>query len=193
MKKILIATLLLLSTAITAQNYLTFGGSIVAPKTDTGNETGASLSASFGHIVRPITIQPTIALSMMSGIDNPRRRERQYSYNVETVSVGVNISTVKKLYGIVGLHYNGNLVSSEFKLTPNQFDKVSKHNLFFSEYVGFGYRTVVNLEFGLMHTNTNYLEGYYPITSKHNDMFLQFKISYDILLKKKCKCLRNVD
>ena len=191
MKK-LILLIVLLPLSVMSQNFLSFGGAIVAPKTDTGNEAGAALSASFNHIAGPIVIQPTLALSMMSGIDNPRRRERRYSYNVEMVSLGVNVSTATKLYAVAGFHLNGNLVSYEFKLQPNQFDKTSKSNLFTSEYIGVGYRTIVNIELGIFYTNTNYLEGYYPITSKHKDVYLQLKLSYDILLKKnKCNCLNE--
>jgi len=190
MKK-LILLIILLPLSVMSQNFLSFGGAIVAPKTDTGNEAGAALSASFNHIAGPIVIQPTLALTMASGIDNPRRRERRYSYNVEMISLGVNVSTTTKLYAVAGFHLNGNLVSYEFKLQPSQFDKTSKSNLFTSEYIGVGYRTIVNIEFGLMYTNSNYMEGYWPITSKHNDMFLQFKVSYDIPLQRICKCLRN--
>jgi len=190
MKKILLL-LCLLPIMATAQNFLSFGGAIVAPKTDTGNETGASLSASFNHIFGPVVIQPVLAITMMSGIDNELRRARQYSYNVEMASIGVNFLSTGKLYGVIGVHLNGNTLSSQFKIAPNQFDRTSNNNIFASEYFGIGYRTTVNVEFGLMCTNSNYMEGYWPITSKHNDMYLQFKVSYDIPLNIKCHCLRN--
>jgi len=190
MKKLLLLLCLLPIMAI-AQNFLSFGGAIVAPKTDTGNETGASLSASFNHIIGPVVIQPVMAITMMSGIDNERRRERQYSYNVEMASIGINLLSTGRFYGVIGLHYNANTLSNQFKLVPNQFDRTSRNNLFFSEYVGIGYRTSVNIEFGIMYANTNYMEGYWPITSKHNDMYLQLKVSYDIPLHSKCNCERR--
>jgi len=129
-----------------------------------------------------------MAITMMSGIDNKKRRERQYSYNMEMASIGINILSTGVFYGVVGFHLNGNTLSNQFKLVPNQFDCTSRNNIFFSEYIGIGYRTSVNIEFGLMYANTNYMEGYWPITSKHNDMHLQFKVSYDIPLHSKCNC-----
>ena len=190
-KKYILAILLCISYICNAQSYLSFGGAIVAPKTDTGNETGASIIAMFNHNTGYFILQPTLSFTMMAGIDNPRRRERQYSYSTTMLSTGLNIMNTGRLYGIIGIHYNGNIVASEFKLKPNQFDKLSSHNLFLSEYIGIGYHTLVNLEFGIFYTNTNYMDGYYPITSKHNDMYMQFKISYDMPVINKCKCRRN--
>jgi len=187
MKKLLLL-IVLLPIMVVGQSFLSITGAIIAPKTDTGNETGASLSASFNHIIGPVVIQPVMAITMMSGIDNERRRERQYSYNVEMASIGINLLSTGVFYGVVGFHLNGNTLSNQFKLVPNQFDRTSRNNLFFSEYIGIGYRTSVNIEFGLMYANTNYMEGYWPITSKHNDMYLQFKVSYDIPLHSKCNC-----
>ena len=196
MKKILFITLMFFSLTGTAQNFLSFGGAIILPKTDTDIESGASLSASFNHILGPvfgqnIILQPIVAISMMSGTDNEIRRNRQYSYNVEMVSIGTNISTTGKFYGILGLHLNANTLSNKFRLKPNMFDKTSKNNMFMSEYVGIGYRTTINIELGLMYNNTNYLEGYFPITSKHNDMYMQLKFSYDLPLNGKCRCERR--
>ena len=191
MRKILFLILLSFSLIGTAQNFLSFGGAIILPKTDTDNESGASLSASFNHIYGPIVLQPIVAVTMMSGIDNEIRHSRQYSYNVEMVSIGTNISTTGKFYGILGLHLNANTLSNKFRLKPNLFDKTSKNNMFMSEYVGIGYRTTINIELGLMYNNTNYLEGYYPITSKHNDIYMQLKFSYDLPLNGKCRCERR--
>ena len=175
-----------------SQNYVSLGSSVIFPETDTGNEYGVSISASFNHNVDYIIFQPTISISQFKGVDNELRRNRQYSYNTTLFTGGLNIMNTGRFYGIIGLHYNANIVSSKFKLQPNQYDKVARHNLFLSEYAGIGFHIFINVELGIFYTNTNYLEGYYPITSKHNDVYLQLKLSYDILLKKnKCNCLNQ--
>ena len=191
MKKILLI-LILLPMICSSQNYISIGSSIIFPETDTGNEYGIGISASFNHNVDYIIFQPIVSISQFKGIDYELRRNRQYSYNTTLFTGGLNIMNTGRFYGIIGLHYNANIVSSKFKLQPNQYDKVARHNLFLSEYVGIGFHTFINVELGIFYTNTNYLEGYYPITSKHNDVYLQLKLSYDILLKKnKCNCLKN--
>ena len=175
-----------------SQNYISIGSSIIMPETDTGNEYGISISTSFNHNVDYIIFQPIVAISQFKGIDNELRRNRQYSYNTTLFTAGLNIMNTGRFYGVIGVHYNANIVSSKFRLQPNQYDKVARHNLFLSEYIGIGYHTLFNIEFGMFYTNTNYLEGYYPITSKHNDVYLQLKLSYDIpIIKYKCKCLNN--
>ena len=62
-----------------SQNYVSLGSSIIFPETDTGNEYGISISASFNHNVDYIIFQPTISISQFKGIDNELRRNRQYS------------------------------------------------------------------------------------------------------------------
>ena len=191
MRKLLFI-LILLPMICNSQNYISIGSSIIMPETDTGNEYGISISTSFNHNVDYIIFQPTISISQFKGIDNELRRNRQYSYNTTLFTAGLNIMNTGRFYGVLGVHYNANIVSSKFKLEPNQYDKVARHNLFLSEYIGIGYHSLINIEFGIFYTNTNYLEGYYPITSKHNDVYLQLKLSYDIVLNKyKCKCLNN--
>ena len=116
-----------------SQNYISIGSSIIMPETDTGNEYGISISTSFNHNVEYIIFQPIVAISQFKGIDNELRRNRQYSYSTTLFTGGLNIMTTGRFYGIIGLHYNANIVSSKFKLQHNQYDKVDSHNLFLSE------------------------------------------------------------
>ena len=180
--------LFLLPMICNCQNYISFGGSILKPLTDVDYESGASLSLSYKHTVEYLIFKPTMSISMMSGIDNFDRRQRKYQYQSGMGTIGLELQNTGKVYGIVGIYYNGNLVDYKFVGQRIQSDKTAKHNLFASQYIGIGYHNILNYEFGLIFTNTNYLDGFYPEMSKHNDVYLKFTISYDIQMKDKCYC-----
>lgn len=188
MRKITLLLFILVTLMSNSQNYISFGGAIVKPLTDVDYETGAELSISYKHTVNSIIFRPNISIIMMSGIDNQNRRERKYQYQSGMTSIGLDIQSNSKFYGVIGIHYNYNLIDYKFNGQRLITDKTSKFNQFSSQYIGLGYHSLLNYELGLFYTNTNYLDGYYPLTSKHNDMYIKLTISYDIPLTKKCPC-----
>ena len=155
MKKLLL--LILFPMMCSSQNYLSLGIGNVFPKTDVDYENGINLSISSKHKIKKIILQPIVSISQFKGIDNDQRKNRQYSYETYLLTTGLNIMNTGKFYTIIGLHYNSNLISSRFKLHPNQYDKINKSNLFISEYLGIGYSNKFNVELGIFYTNTNYL------------------------------------